>query len=166
MAAATGRGLGALGWVAGVLPTVLFVATLVDDPLFGGLIVAAEVAFGTAGLFAAAFGFVVLSTAMAAGAAWALRVRPIQMSVKNRERVASMRRRRFGRFLVPHPDRPLTTVIGAMIFGSVAPIIVAALKPDDAGAISVRMVLLSGVAYGIAFASAYGLLGVVVASVT
>ena len=152
-------------WVAGVLPSAMLVATLIDDPLFGGVIIASELAFGTVGLLTASIGFIVVSTVMAAATAWALRVRPIQLSVKNRRRIASLRQRRLGRFLVPHPNRPVTTAIGAIVFGSVAPIIVAALEPEAADAVSQGMVILSGVAYGIAFASAYGLLGALVGSV-
>lgn len=151
--------------MAQAAPGLLFIVTVVDDPLFGGLIVAAEVAFGTPGLLVACCGFVVLSTLMAAATAWALRSEPLRLSAKNRERIAALQRRRLGRHLVPHPERPVTTAVAAVVFGSVAPIIVAGLEPSHGQRYSRGLVLTSGLAYGLAFASGYGLLGVVVGAV-
>ena len=151
--------------MAQVTPGMLFIVTVVDDPVFGGLIVAAEVAFGTPGLLLACCGFVVLSTSMAAATAWALRREPIRLSAKNRERIAALQHRRLGRHLVPHPERPVTTAVAAVVFGSVAPIIVAGLEPSDSHRYSRGLVLTSGLAYGVAFASGYGLLGAVVGAV-
>ena len=148
-------------WLLRSLPGLLLVATLVDDPLFGSAIVAARLAFGTAGLLVASAGFVALSTAMAATTAWALRREPAQLSAASRRRLDGLRGRRLGRYLVPHPRRPVTTAIAAVIFGSVAPIIVAALEPGPRSGARTQMVLISGVAYGIAFAAGYGLLGAV-----
>jgi hypothetical protein len=148
--------------VAVALPGLLLVATIVDDPLFGGLIVAAELAYGTGGLLAASFGFVVVSTAMAASTAWALRTEPVRLSERTRRRITALRARRLGRFLLPHPERPTTTAIAAVIFGSVAPMIVGALETDEQRSTSTSMVLVSGLAYGIAFATGYGLLGALV----
>lgn len=152
--------------VAQAAPGLLLVATFVDDPVFGGMIIAAEVAFGTPGLLTASIGFVMLSIAMAAATAWALHTKPIQLSDRNRDRIAALRARRLGRYLVPHPGRPITTAIAAVIFGSVAPIIVAGLEPDRERSITRAMVLLSGIAYGVAFAAGYGLIGAIVGTVT
>jgi hypothetical protein len=149
-------------WVARSLPGVLLVATLVDDPLFGGVIVAARLAFGTVGLLAASGAFVVLSVAMAAATAWALHTEPLRLSPKTRNRITSLQQRRLGRHLIPHPDRPLTTALGAVIFGSVAPILVAALDRDNTTFLPNKMVLVSGIAYGLAFATGYGLLGAII----
>lgn len=148
--------------LAQVAPGLLFILTVVDDPVFGGLIVAAELAFGTPGLLVACCGFVVLSTLMAAATAWALRCEPIRLTAKNRERIAALQNRRMGRHLVPHPERPVTTVVAAVVFGSVAPIIVAGLAPSDDQRYSRSLVLTSGLAYGVAFAFGYGLLGAVI----
>jgi hypothetical protein len=49
-----------------------------------------------------------------------------------------------------------------VIFGSVAPILVAALDQDNATSMSNKMALISGIAYGLAFAASYGLLGAVI----
>jgi hypothetical protein len=162
VAVETVRAPGLTRRVAQVVPGLLFIVTMVDDPVFGGLIVAAEVAFGTPGLLMACCGFVVLSTLMAAVTAWALRCEPIRLSTKNRERIAALQHRRLGRHLVPHPERPLTTALAAVVFGSVAPIIAAGIEPSDARRFPRGLVLTSGLAYGLAFASGYGLLGAVV----
>jgi hypothetical protein len=144
---------------------VFLLVTLVDDPLFGALIVAAEVAFGVFGLIAASLGFTLLSVAMAAGAAWAVRTAPVRLSPKIRQRLHALRRKRLGRLLIPHHDRPVTTALAAAVFGSVAPIIVAALEPDGEVGITRSTVIVSGVAYGVAFASAYGLVGTAISAV-
>jgi hypothetical protein len=149
-------------WVARSVPGVLLVATLVDDPIFGSLIIAARLGFGTIGLLAASAAFVALSVALAAVTAWALHTEPMQLSTKNRERITSLQNRRLGRHLIPHPERPITTATAAVIFGSVAPIIVAALKPSKDATYTNKMVLVSGIAYGLAFASGYGLAGLLV----
>jgi hypothetical protein len=146
-------------------PGLLFVVTMVDDPVFGSLIVAAELTFGTPGLLVACCGFVVLSTLMAAATAWALQTEPIQLSAKNRDRIVALQNRRMGRYLVPHPERPVTTMVAAVVFGSVAPIIVAALEPSATQRAYRALVLTSGIAYGMAFASGYGLFGAVIGSV-
>ena len=153
-------------WLARTLPGALLVATLVDDPLFGGSIVAARLASGTSGLLTASAGFVLLSTAMAAMTAWSLRTEPIRLSPKNRHRLAALESRRFGRLLIPHPGRPATTAVAAIVFGSVAPIVVGALAPGGGRSFSTGMVLISGVAYGVAFATGYGLLGALVGAAT
>jgi len=149
-------------WLARGLPGLLLVATLIDDPLFGGLIIAARIAFGTAGLVLASVGFIALSIAMAAATAWALHREPLRLSSRNRDRIAALQKKRLGRFLIPHPERPLTTAGAAVIFGSVAPMIVAALNPHEATAYTYKMALVSGVAYGLAFAAGYGLLGALI----
>ncbi len=149
-------------WVARSLPGVLLLATLVDDPIFGSFFVATRLAFGAIGLLAASAAFVALSVAMAAATAWALRVEPLQRSTKNRERITALQNRRFGRHLIPHPERPITTAIAAVIFGSVAPIIVAALEPGEHTDATTKVVLVSGLAYGLAFAAGYGLVGLLI----
>jgi hypothetical protein len=149
-------------WVARTLPGVLLVATLIDDPVFGGVIVAARLAFGTVGVLAASGAFVVLSVAMAAATAWALHTEPLQLSTKTRNRITSLQQRRLGRHLIPHPNRPLSTALAAVIFGSVAPTLVAALDQDTATSMSNKMALICGIAYGLAFAAGYGLLGAVI----
>lgn len=58
-------------------------ATLIDDALFGGVIVAARLAVGTAGLLAASGVFIALSVAMAAATAWALLTEPLSLSPKD-----------------------------------------------------------------------------------
>lgn len=151
--------------VAQAAPGLLLLATLIDDVLFGGSIVGAGLAFGTPGLLAASFGFVVLSTLMAAGTAWALRAEPVRLSHRNRKRLAALRTRRLGRYLVPHPERPVITAIAAVIFGSVAPIIVAGLEPEGGKPVTWHLVLTCGVAYGVVFAAGYGLLGALVGTV-
>jgi hypothetical protein len=71
-----------------------------------------------------------------------------------------------GRYLVPHPERPITTAIAAIIFGSVAPIVVAALEPGPRTvSMTKKMTFVSGIAYGVAFALGYGLLGAIVGAV-
>ncbi len=149
-------------WLLRSLPGLLLVATLVDDPLFGSSIVAARLAFGTTGLLVASIGFVALSIAMAAATAWALHHEPPRLSPKNERRLAALHERRLGRYLVPRPERPITTAIAAVIFGSVAPIIVAAVAPDGRTVASRQMAVVSGIAYGLAFAGGYGLLGAVI----
>ena len=149
-------------WLARTLPGILLVATVVDDPLFGGVIVAAGLAFGPSGLLTASVAFVVLSVAMAAATAWALGTEPLQLSARNRERVRSLQGKRFGRLLLPHPERPVVVALAAVIFGSVAPIIVAAVGTSEPNGFTTKMVVVSGVAYGLAFATGYGLLGAVV----
>lgn len=160
------RAAGLTRRIAQVTPGILFIVTVVDDPVFGGLIVAAELAFGTPGLLVACGGFVVLSTLMAAATGWALRSEPIRLSAKNRDRIAALQNRRLGRHLVPHPERPVTTAVAAAVFGSVAPIIVAGLEPRDDQRYSRGLVLTSGLAYGLAFACGYGLLGAVIGAVS
>lgn len=152
--------------LAQVMPGLLLVATLIDDPVFGGLIIGAELAFGLQGLLAATGGFVLISTSMAAATAWALAEQPIRLSEKNRQRMQALQARRLGRYLVPHPERPITTAIAAAIFGSVAPILVAGLEGDTSKPIAWRLVLTSGLAYGMVFAAGYGLLGALIGSVT
>jgi hypothetical protein len=148
------------------LPGLLLLATIVDDAIFGGAIVASRVAFGTTGLVVASLGFVAISVAMAGATAWSLRTEPIRLSPKNRRRITALRDRRLGRFLIPHPDRPVTTAIAAIIFGSVAPLIVAALEPGTGRTFTSGMVVLGGVAYGVVFAAGYGLFGAIVGAAT
>jgi hypothetical protein len=154
-------------WLFRSLPGILLVATFVDDPVFGSVIVASRLAFGTTGLLVASVGFVAISIAMAAATAWALHHEPLRLSPKNERRIAGLHERRFGRYLVPHPERPITTAIAAIIFGSVAPIVVAALEPGPRTvSMTKKMTLISGIAYGLAFALGYGLLGAIVGAVT
>jgi hypothetical protein len=154
-------------WVFRSLPGILLVATFVDDPVFGSVIVASRLAFGATGLLVASVGFVAISIAMAAATAWALHHEPLRLSSKNERRVADLHERRLGRYLVPHPERPVTTAIAAIIFGSVAPIVVAALEPvSRSAATTKKMTLVSGIAYGVVFAFGYGLLGAIVGAVT
>jgi hypothetical protein len=149
-------------WLARSLPSLLFIATIIDDPLFGGMIIAARIAFGTTGLVLASAGFVALSIAMAAATAWALQREPLRLSPRNRDRIDALQNKRLGKFLIPHPERPVTTALAAVIFGSVAPMIVAALNTGQHISYSYKMALVSGVAYGLAFAAGYGLLGALV----
>ena len=152
--------------LAVAVPGVLLLVTLVDDPLFGALIVAAEVAFGVFGLIAASVGFTLLSVAMAVATAWAVRTEPVRLSPRIRTRLSSLRGKSLGRFLIPRHDRPVTTAVAAAVFGSVAPIIVAALESDGDVVITRATVITSGAAYGVAFASAYGLVGTAISVVT
>lgn len=164
-AAANGQTSQPIRRLAQIVPGLLFVVTMVDDPVFGALIVAAELALGSVGLLVACGGFVVLSMLMAAATAWALQTEPIQLSTKNRERIGALQNRRMGRHLVPHTTRPVTTVVAAVVFGSVAPIIVAGLEPTSMQRYPTALVLTSGLAYGVAFASTYGLLGAVIGAI-
>lgn len=149
-------------WLTRVLPGVMLLVTFADDAIFGGLIIGAQLAFGSTGLVTASALFVVLSVAMAAASAWALHREPLQLSDRSRRRIDSLLGRRFGRFLMPHPGRPLLTALGAVVFGSVAPIVVAALDPEQTRGSIRRLVLPSGIAYGLAFAAGYGLFGALV----
>jgi hypothetical protein len=141
---------------------LLLIATLFDDLLFGGALVSARLAFGAIGLIVASAGFVGISIAMAAATVWVLRREPLRLSVRNCNRIAALQRKRLGRFLIPRPERPLTTAVGAVIFGSVAPIVIAALDPRSIAGHTYKMALISGTAYGLAFASSYGLLALIV----
>ena len=153
-------------WAFRSLPGILLVVTFVDDPVFGSVIVASRLAFGTTGLLVASVGFIAISIAMAAATAWALHHEPLRLSPKNERRIAGLHERRLGRYLVPHPERPITTAVAAIIFGSVAPIVVAALEPGPRTvSMTKKMTLVSGIAYGVAFALGYGLLGAIVGAV-
>lgn len=149
-------------WLAVALPGVLLAVSVFDDAVFGGLLVAAGVAAGAWGAVLGAAAFVVLSTAMAAGTAWAVRAEPIRLSPRNLERLERLRSRRLGRSLVPRSGRPFATALVAAVFGSVVPVVVAAVGAPGRARVSHGLVLISGVAYGLAFASGYGLLGVLV----
>jgi len=149
-------------WLARSLPGLLLIATLFDDPLFGGALVSAHLTFGAIGLIVASLGFVGISIAMAAATVWVLRREPLRLSMRNRSRIAALQRKRLGRFLIPRPERPLTTAVGAVIFGSVVPIIVAALDPRSMIGHTYKMALISGTAYGLAFASSYGLFATII----
>jgi hypothetical protein len=149
-------------WLARALPGLLLVATFFDDPLFGGAMVSARLAFGTIGLIVVSIGFVGFSIAMAAATIWVLRVEPLRLSLRNSNRIAALQRKRLGRFLIPRPERPLTTAVGAAVFGSVMPVIVAALDPRSMFGHSYKMALIAGTAYGLAFAASYGLLATII----
>jgi len=144
-----------------LIPGALLLLTFVDDAVFGSLMVGARLAFGTQGLVVAALGFVVFSIMMAAATSWALTKEPLVLSPRSRARISSITTKRFGRYLVPHPDRVTTTAIGAAVFGSVAPIIVASLEEGRPVGKVGKMTAISGVSYGITFASAYGIIGAI-----
>lgn len=148
-------------WLALALPGVLLAVSVFDDAVFGAALVAAGVAAGTWGVLGAAAGFVGLSVAMAAGAAWAVRVEPIRLSPRNEERLQRLRSRRLGRSLLPRSGSTFVTAVVAAVFGSVVPVLVAAAGAPGRVHVPHGLVVLSGVAYGVAFASGYGLLGVV-----
>lgn len=152
-------------WLARTLPGALLIATFADDLIFGGVIIGARLNFGTVGLVAASLAFVLLSIGMAAATAWALRCEPLRLSDRNRRRIGRLQRRRLGRYLLPHHERPLSTAIAAAAFGSVAPLIVAAADPAHTPASTIRLVVPSGLAYGVAFATGYGLLGALAGTV-
>lgn len=147
-------------WLARTLPGLLLAVSVFDDVVFGGLLVAAGVAAGAWGAVLGAAAFAAMSTAMAAATAWAVRVEPILLSPRNMQRLEQLRARRLGRLLVPQAGRPFVTAVVAAVFGSVVPIVVAAVGAPGRAHVPRGLVMVSGVAYGVAFASGYGLLGV------
>jgi hypothetical protein len=144
-----------------VIPGALLLLTFVDDAVFGSLMVGARLAFGTQGLVIAAIVFVVFSIMMAGATSWALTKEPLVLSLRSRARISSITSKRFGRYLVPHPDRITTTAVGAAVFGSVAPIIVASLEEGRPVGNVGKLTAISGISYGLFFASGYGIIGAI-----
>ncbi len=148
-------------WFLRSAPGALLLLTFVDDVVFGSLMVGAHLAFGVPGLLFAAMTFIAFSMAIASATSWSLIREPLVLSPRSRERVTSLTTKRFGRYLVPHPDRMITTAVGAAVFGSVAPIIVASLEAGRPVGNMAKMSVISGISYGVAFASGYGVIGVI-----
>jgi hypothetical protein len=146
-------------WILRGTPGALLLLTFVDDFVFGSLMVGARLAFGVSGLLFAAITFIAFSMMIASAVSWSLMREPLVLSPRSRARVASLTTKRFGRYLVPHPDRMITTAVGAAVFGSVAPIIVASLEKGHPVGNVGKMTAISGVSYGLAFASGYGIIG-------
>jgi hypothetical protein len=152
-------------WFLRSLPSALLLITFVDDMIFGSLFVAARLAFGIHGLLFAAIGFIAFSILIAVATSWALTREPLVLSPRSRARVSSITSKKFGRYLVPHPDRVTTTAVGAAVFGSVAPIIVASLEEGRPTGKVGKLTGISGISYGLAFASGYGIIGAIAGAV-
>jgi hypothetical protein len=148
-------------WFFRSLPSALLLITFVDDMIFGSLLVGARLAFGIHGLLVAAMGFITFSILIAAATSWALTRVPLVLSLRSRARISSITSKKFGRYLVPHPDRVTTTAVGAAVFGSVAPIIVASLEEGRPTGKVGKVTAISGISYGLAFASGYGIIGAI-----
>ena len=146
-------------WFLRGTPGALLLLTFVDDFVFGILMVGARLAFGVPGLLFAAVTFIAFSMTIASVTSWSLIREPLVLSPRSRARVVSLTSKRFGRYLVPHPDRMITTAVGAAVFGSVAPIIVASLEAGRPVGNMAKMTVISGISYGVAFASGYGAIG-------
>ena len=104
---------------------------------------------------------IAFSILIAAATSWALTREPLVLSPRSRARISSITSKKFGRYLVPHPDRVTTTAVGAAVFGSVAPIIVASLEEGRPTGKVGKLTGISGISYGLAFASGYGIIGAI-----
>jgi hypothetical protein len=147
---------------ASILPGLLLVATFVDDPVFGSAIAGLQLAMGPWGVIAATLGFTALSLAASVSTLWAVRTAPPRLSDRVNQKLERVRHSRIGRRIATIDDHhPVTTVMVAMVLGSVAPIVLATIG-SGARHVGMRTAIVAGVAYGLAFSSTYGLLGTVI----
>jgi hypothetical protein len=148
--------------VASLLPGLLLVATLVDDPVFGSAIAGLQLAMGPIGVIVATVSFTAFSVIASMSTLWAIRTAPMRVSDRLNQRLERVRQTRVGSRIAAIDDHHLmTTMLVAAVLGSVAPVILASIGTEPRR-VGVRTALVAGVAYGLVFSSGYGLVGTLI----